>query len=248
VVVIVAPVLHELAGTLTGQDPSDWSGDAMRWAYAVREAVSMVKPTWVVSHFDLEFESRAIAELASEPDEVWDVEVTADGPFAPGIVLVRTLANIDATWTVAASVTGPVRMARALAERWNVEAEGLDELQEACGDVTAALVAAYAEAGAREVLVWETECGDAPAPHRAVTRRAALVGVRLALVASAQLEGYTRTVGAGIVSVVAATAADPAAWRTALLEAGSDSLVITDGPVPADTPPEALVTLAAAAT
>jgi len=40
VVVIIAPVLHDLAGTLSGQEPSDWTQDAMRWAYAVREAVS----------------------------------------------------------------------------------------------------------------------------------------------------------------------------------------------------------------
>jgi hypothetical protein len=247
VVVIVAPVLHDLAGTLTGQEPSDWTQDAMRWAYAVREAVSMVKPTWVVSHFDLEFEARAITEIASEPDGVWDVEVTADGPFAPGIVLVRTLAQIDASWTVAASVTGPLRTARALAERWPIGAEDLDELSEACGDVSAALMAAYAEAGAREIVVWEGECGDDPAAHRALTRRAALAGVTLTLVGSPRLEGYGRTLGAGLVSVPAGVAADPGAWRAALGGTGPDCVVITDGPVPGDAPPEALLTLAAAA-
>ena len=247
VVVIIAPVLHDLAGTLTGQDPGDWTHDAMRWAYAVREAVSMVKPAWVVSHFDLEFEARAIPEIASEPDGVWDVEVTADGPFAPGIELVRTLASIDPSWTVAASVTGPVRTARALAERWHVGAEDLDELSEACGDVSAALMAAYAEAGAREIVVWEGECGDDPAAHRALTRRAALAGVPLTLVGSSRLEGYRRTVGAGVVSVPAGVAADPGAWRAALLGTGPDCVVITDGPVPGNAPPEALVTLAAAA-
>jgi hypothetical protein len=247
VVVIVAPVLHDLAGTLTGQEPSDWTQDAMRWAYAVREAVSMVKPTWVVSHFDLEFEARAITDIASEPDGVWDVEVTADGPFAPGIELVRTLASIDPSWTVAASVTGPVRTARALAERWRVEVEDLDELSEACGDVSAALMAAYAEAGAREIVVWEGECGDDPAAHRALTRRAALAGVPLTLVGSSRLEGYGRTVGAGVVSVPAGAAAVSGAWGAALLGAAPDSVVITDGPVPGNAPPEALLTLAAAA-
>jgi hypothetical protein len=247
VVVIVAPVLHELAGTLSGQDPGAWAQDPMRWAYAVREAVSMVKPTWVVSHFDLDFEVRAIAALASDPDEVWDVEVTADGPFAPGIVLVRTLAQIDASWTVAASVTGPLRTARALSDSWHAGEDDLDELSEACGDVSAALMAAYAEAGARQIVVWEGASGDDPAPHRALTRRAALAGVPLTLVGSSPLEGYGRTLGAGLVSVPAGVAADPGAWRAALLDAGPDSVVITDGPVPGDAPAEALVTLAAAA-
>jgi hypothetical protein len=219
----------------------------MRWAYAVREAVSMVKPTWVVSHFDLEFEARAITEIASEPDGVWDVEVTADGPFAPGIVLVRTLARIDASWTVAASVTGPLRMARALSHAWNAGAADLAELSEACGDVSAALMAAYAEAGASQIVVWEGDCGDDPAAHRALTRRAALAGVTLTLVGSPRLEGYGRTVGAGVVSVPAGAAADSGAWGAALLDAAPDSVVITDGPVPGNAPPEALLTLAAAA-
>jgi hypothetical protein len=247
VVVIIAPVLHDLAGTLSGQEPSDWTQDAMRWAYAVREAVSMVKPTWVVSHFDLEFEARAIAALATEPDEVWDVEVTANGPFAPGIVLVRTLAQIDASWTVAASVTGPLRTARALSHAWNAGAADLAELSEACGDVSAALMAAYAEAGASQIVVWEGDCGDDPAPHRALTRRAALAGVPLTLVGASGLEGYGRTLGSGVVSVPAGVAADPGAWRAALGGTGPDCVVITDGPVPGDAPPEALVTLAAAA-
>jgi hypothetical protein len=248
---IVAPILHEVAGRLTGLDPNRWADIPMRWAYAVREAVSMVKPAWVVSHFDLDFESRAIAELASEPDDVWDIDVAIDGPFAPGIELVRTLVNVDHGWTVAASVTGPLRTASALADRWGVPADDLGELHEACGDVIAGLVAAYAEAGASEILVWEPEPPRAPehaeAAHRAVIRRAALAGAPLSLVAPAPVEGYARTVGSGIVSVPAHAASDPAAWQAALCAAGSDVVVITDSPVPGDSPPQALTALTATA-
>jgi hypothetical protein len=244
VVVIVAPVLHELAGSLSEQDPSGWHRDPMRWAYAVREAVGMVRPSWVVSHYDLDFEARAIAAIAGEPDEVWDLSVTADGPFGPGIELVHTLAQIDPGWTVAASVTGPRHTASSLAERWAVGDAGRGELEEACGDVIAALVAAYAEAGASEMLVWEPEATvDAHAAHAAITRRAALSGVPLSLVASSPVEGYARRVGAGIVAVPSEAASDPAAWSAALSDAPADAVVVTDGPVPGNTSPEALVAL-----
>ena len=74
-----------------------------------------------------------------------------------------------------------------------------------------------------------------------------LLSVTLTLVGSPRLEGYGRTLGAGLLSVPAGVAADPGAWRAALLGTGPDCVVITDGPVPGDAPPEALVTLAAAA-
>jgi hypothetical protein len=236
VVVTFAPVLHDLAGHLSGRDPSRWTEDPVRWAYAVREAVSMVRPTWVVSHFDPDLEARAIAELASEPDEVWDVELLADGPFAPAIELVRTLAGVDSDWTVAASVTGPRQTAASLGERWN--ADDLDELQEACGDVAAALVAAYAEAGAREILVWEPEPVPAAAAHEAITRRAALAGVPLTLVAPTPLDGYAR-------NAVTVPADNPDVWTAALRGAAPGAVVTTDGPVPGDTSPDVLVALTA---
>jgi hypothetical protein len=236
VVVTFAPVLHDLAGHLSGRDPSRWTEDPVRWAYAVREAVSMVRPTWVVSHFDPDLEARAIAALASEPDEVWDVEVLADGPFGPAIELVRTLVGVDRGWTVAASVTGPRQTAAALGERWS--AEEVDELQEACGDVAAALVAAYAEAGAREVLVWEPDPVAAAAAHEAITRRAALAGVPLSLVAPTPLDGYAR-------NAVTVPADNPDVWPAALRGTGPGVVVTTDGPIPGDTSPDVLVALPA---
>jgi hypothetical protein len=236
VVVTFAPVLHELAGHLSGRDPSRWSEDPVHWAYAVRVAVSMVRPSWVVSHFDADLEARAIAELASESDEVWDVEVLADGPFAPAVELVRTLAGVDRDWTVAASVTGPRQTAASLGERWGVD--DLDELQEACGDVAAALVAAYADAGAREILVWEPEPIAAAAAHEAITRRAALAGVPLTLVAPAPLDGYAR-------HAVTVPADNPDIWPAALRSAAPGSVVTTDGPLPGDTSPDVLVALTA---
>jgi hypothetical protein len=236
VVVIAAPVLHELAGHLSGRDPDRWADDPMRWAYALREAVSLVKPGWVVSHFDSALEARAIAELASDPDTVWDVEVTTEGPFAPGLDLVRTLAGVDARWTIAASVTGPRQMATSLAARWDVD--DVNELQEACGDVVAALVAAYVEAGAREVLVWEPEPMAAAPAHVAMARRAALAGVPLTLAGPVPLDGYARV-------ALTVPAADPSAWASALSVARPDAVVVTDGPVPGDTPPDVLVALTA---
>jgi hypothetical protein len=252
VAVICAPVLHDVAGKLAGRDPAGWSEDPMRWAYAVREAVSMVKPDWVVSHFDTKFECGAIAKLATAPDEVWDVAVVGDGPFAPGIELVSTLASLDPSWTVAASVTGPVTTARLLCEHWELPAQDMEDLQDACGDVIAALAAAYAEAGASEIIVWEQDAPDASermeAVHSALAKRAAHVGIPVSLVGPARCSGYTRTVGAGIRALDANLACEPAALRAALSDVGPGTVALTDGPVPGDAAPEALLGFTVTAT
>jgi hypothetical protein len=246
VVVIAAPVLHDFAARLAGRDPSDWRTDSMRWAYELREAVSIARPAWIVSHYDAQFEADAIGELAAQPDAVWDVDVASDGPFAPGITLVRTLAQLD-LGPVAASITGPLQIARLLASRWDA-APVLDELQEACGDVVAALIAAYAEAGAGEILVWEPEAAHQPdraaAAHGSMVRRAALAGARVSLAGTAPLEGYARAMGHGLALIAATAADDIEAWQAAAESAGADAVVLTDGPVPGDVTAEALLMLA----
>lgn len=249
---ISAPVLHDVAGQLAGRDPKSWSEDPMRWAYAMREAVNMVEPAWVVSHFDPEFECRAIVAAAGEPDAVWDVVVDGEGPFAPGIELVRTLACLDSSWTVAASVTGPLSTARVLCAGWKSQPEDPADLESACGDVTAALAAAYAEAGAGELIVWELNVLDIPerveAAHQALLRRAAHVGVPVSLIGPTTAAGYARTVGAGVLALDPAMASDPASLAVALSEVRPDTVVVTDGPLPGDTAPEALRGFAATAT
>jgi hypothetical protein len=252
VVVISAPVLHDVAGRISGRDSETWTEDPMRWAYAVREAVSVVRPAWVVSHYDPKFECRAINTLASEPDAVWDVEVDSEGPFAPGIELVRTLATLDPTWTVAASITGPMSTAHMLCESWGTPSEDLEDLQDACGDVIASLAASYAQGGASEIIVWECDAHHSPqraeAAQQALVRRAAHVGVPLSLVSPAEIPGYARTIGKGILVLPVETLADRAKLRTALTDAGSDTVVITAGPVPGDTATEALFGLSPTAT
>jgi hypothetical protein len=249
-VVILAPILHDLAGRLTGRDPDTWSQDPMRWAYAVQEAVSMVHPTWVISHYDLRFEANAIAKSAADTDGVWDIQITTEGPFAPGVELIRTLAGIDAAATIAASVTGPLHTAAALAERWTVT-EGIEELEEACGDVIAGLIAEYASAGAQQILVWEPDAHTLPerasASHQSILRRAAHSGIELSLVGRASLDGYARRVDDGIVLVPADTPGEAAAWKAAVAEGAPGTVLITDGPISGDTPPEALATLATGA-
>jgi hypothetical protein len=114
-------------------------------------------------------------------------------------------------------------------------------------DVIAALVAAYAEAGAAEVIVWEPDAAERPsqaeAAHAAIARRAALAGAPITLMGGADIAGYARAVGRRVFVVSAEAARDAEAWRSAVAGAGARDVVVTDGPVPADAPPDVLLSL-----
>jgi hypothetical protein len=227
-----APVLQAVAARMTATPVSLMREDARRWAYALREAVTLVRPDWVLTHHDPALEADALSGLASG-DALFDVALAELAPAASAVELTATLAALYPTATIAASITGPGALAGALAS--GPLGEGvLADLEVDCGDVLAALAAAHVEHGARRILVWETD-GDGAAltaAHAAITRRLALCGVDAVLCGAPRLDavGYAahalRDGGRG------ARLIDPHAFASA--DTRSGDVVITDGPIPAD--------------
>ena len=155
-----APILQEVAGRLCGQAPSLMRLDPVRWAYAVRDAVSLAQPDLVVSHYDESLEADAI-HAAAGPGLHELPALAAVEPTARAVELVRVLAEIYATPgspAVAATVTGPATVAARLCPLAPGVSE--EELAELAADLLAPLVGAYARAGAAVAIVFSRAPSD----------------------------------------------------------------------------------------
>jgi hypothetical protein len=181
--------------------------------------------------------------------------------------LVKTLAGLFPTGpAVAATVTGPVTVAATLApDLLDPEFNGDDrvELADLCADALAGLIGAYGEAGASMVVVVEREAGfltadDVSAAQSPLVR--ALGHHRVTGIVVPPESGALDTAGYDAAAASwqgdgpppAAAAIPPALWALEPREfaerwralvaaaAGSDALLLSDGPLPADMPLENL--------
>jgi hypothetical protein len=175
-----APILQAIAGRIAGLDAGLLRTDPVRWAYALREAVELARPDVVVSHLDDRLEVDTV--LAAAPAEgdlagrLLDVPALAElAPAGAAVELVRTLAGIYRSGPgVAATLTGPVTLAGRIGSAMLPAGAAIDdpvELAEIAGDLLAGLAAAYADAGATVLVVFES---DRSAVVREADRQAAL--------------------------------------------------------------------------
>ncbi|WP_205699310.1 uroporphyrinogen decarboxylase family protein [Conexibacter sp. SYSU D00693] len=270
----IAPVLDEVAARLSGRPRTDRLRDPVGWAYALRDAVAVAEPAVVVSHLDGELEAAALrAALAGGAhwsDRLLDAAPLArTAPTAEAAELVRTLVGVGrAGRPVAATLTGPWTVAARLAPEVLGDAAhdagAQAELADLVADALAALLGAYAEAGASLVVVVEEGAGalddvDRAGAHRPLVR--ALAHHRLDGVlwlpdgvgADAVAGGYAAVArawaGTGEPPAGGAVRLDPALWdqdpgafaarwpaiAAAAERAGAD-LVLSDGPVPGGAP------------
>jgi hypothetical protein len=233
----IAPILHELAPRLSELSAADARTDPVRWAYALREAVSLASPDVLVSHWDPALEADALSAAAAGADAGSDwVDRLLDAaplaqtpPAAAAVELVGVLAGLYRSGpTLAAALTGPQTLAAALA-RPLLGSSGGDgteedrlELASLCADALASLVGAYGEAGAQMLVVVERDgafldgAGAAEA-HSALLRAIAhhrLPAVLLAPEGFGGVDGYesvaVRWDGTGAAPAVAALA--PEVW------------------------------------
>jgi hypothetical protein len=263
----LAPVLQEVAARLSGSVRTEalpWAyalRDAVGLARpdvvvshwdATLEAEAL---TGVLADGDL------IDRLLSAP------RLAEIAPTRGTIELVRILTGLYGTEPeVAATVTGPASVAARLAASCPNEAlaaEDRVELADVCADALAGLVADYGHAGATRVVVVEHDAeflaaGDAAEVQAPLVRALAhqrLAGVLVApegldLAAAGYEETAERWDGAGAPPPVALL---PAAlwsltpgrfaerWRALSAQAaGSDALLLTDGPLAPDMPLENL--------
>lgn len=275
----LAPVLHDLAGRLSGRPAQDARTQPMHWAYALRDAVGLAHPDLLVSHWDPALEADALRAGAAEGEGDWvdrllNAARLADvPPTKQAVELVKTLTGLFRTGPpVAAALTGPVTVAAALAPDLLDAGAGEDdriELADLCADALAGLIGAYGEAGAGMVVVVEhepafLEAGDACAAQSPLVRALGHYRVTGIIVpaAGADLDraGYPgaamRWDGQGPPPAVGLVAPDVWAlapeefagrWRALVAEAaGSDALLLSDGPLPGDMPLENLQTAAKA--
>jgi hypothetical protein len=238
--VLLAPVLQLVAARMAGAPVTLREGPS-RWAYALRDAVALCDPDWIVTHHDLVLEADAVRAAGAAPEDVLDVELATAAPCAAAVELTRTLAGIYPARVIAASITGPATLAAAL----GAQGEALLACAEDCGDALAALAAAHAEAGAGRVLVWEASlhglgAGDAAPAHEPIVRRLALQRVPGVLCGDVALDaGYAAR--AGRAHATGAALLDPRAFADAEafeaeLErgralAGEGGVLLTDGPI-----------------
>lgn len=244
-----APVLQQVAARAGGAPEGQRLQQPSRWAYALRDAVAVARPDWVVTHYDLALETHAAREQVEGIEDLPDVELAS----APGgravLELTETLAGLYPGRVVAASITGPATMAVRLAAAMGETDADIETVALDCGDALAALAAALAESGAGRVIVWETEPGGLE--HRAlarahdpILRRLGLAGVKAVIVGCEQLGevGYAAGAwpgggaGAALLGADAFTAVDAltAALEVATVAAGPGGVVLSDGPVPGD--------------
>lgn len=205
-----APILPDIAARITSGSAPDPRTDALGFAYALRDAVSLAKADVVVSHYDPGLEADALRG-GLEADGAWADRVIGAGalaelePVQTTVELVRTLAGLYRTGPpVTAAISGPLTVAHALADEL-IGADASDddrlELCDVAADALAPLIGAYAQAGAAGVLVVETTAGwlevpdDEALTHGPLTRALAhhrVEGV-LAVPPGSELdpEGYT---------------------------------------------------------
>ncbi len=140
----------------------------MAWAYTLRDAVEVAEPDLVVSHMDERLEADTLlGSTAPETDWMKRIEsapqLALSPPTAAAVELVRTLSGIyRSARPVAATVTGPVTVAAVLAGELLADGAPQDErieLAEMAADLLTALAAAYVDAGAAVLIVFEPRAG-----------------------------------------------------------------------------------------
>lgn len=244
-----APVLQEVAARVSGTEPAALREQPTQWAYALREAVSLVAPDWIVSHHDLDLEADAVTAAGSgDLVDALDAPLEDAAPASAALELTATLATLYPGAVVAASVSGPAAMAGRLLGRDGAEEEPdpLDAL-DLCGDALAGLAAAHVERGASRVIVWEPSCGpfvaaDVAAAHRPIVRRLATLGAAAVLCSGPDLDGDGYAAHAAPSSGRSATLIPADAFpddegdaRGLIAEiesAPAGEVVLTDGPIP----------------
>jgi hypothetical protein len=244
-----APVLQEVAARVGGQEPEQRLLAPDRWAYALRDAVTLARPDWVVTHFDPDLEAQAIDSLGVGFGDLLDADLAAGTPGAAALELTATLAALYPRGVVAASLTGPVTTVTRLAERRGEALEDLAAVALDCGDALAALAAEHVARGARRIIVWEPQAGAIDAgelgeAHQPLLRRLALLEVEAVVAGPEPVHdaGYARSAstasgrGAALLPVRAFTGRSELAG--ALAEAGriagESGVLLSDGPVPGE--------------
>lgn len=235
---LFVPVLDQVAARIAGV-PVGARTDPVRWAYHLRDAIALARPDWVVTHHDPEAEADAVRAAGGDPLGRPLAGTAAVGPL---LELTRALAGLFPRTAVAASLTGPVALARAL--------DGGDpdpDLVTDCGDALAGLAAVLVEAGATRLLVWESDAPGAgfTGALAPLLRRAATLGTPVLLrggpvpattgVLRARPDGSgdALLVDPGVFTPGAAAAGFDRAWSS-WRAAAAAQLVLTDGPVPHD--------------
>jgi len=245
----LALVLQEVAARVNSTPPEERIRQPARWAYALRDAVALARPDWIVTHHDLQLEALAAAEQVDTVEDAPDADLAATALGAAALELTETLRGLYPTATIAASVTGPATTAARLAAQLEETDIDLETAALDCGDVVAALAAAHVERGASRVIVWEPDAGGLEPgalaqAHEPLLRRLKLLGVDAVAVGTenlmdrpyAALAWATGGRGAGL---LAADAFGDSASLDAALggweeSAGTDAVLISDGPVPGD--------------
>ncbi|CAJ1504963.1 hypothetical protein [[Mycobacterium] burgundiense] len=237
---VFAPVLDQVAARIAGSHPC-WRTDSTRWAYCLREAVGLVRPDWVITHFDPFAEADAVTASVTASAAVVDVDLARTPILAAALELTTVLARLYPGQPVAASVTGPGTLSKILAQRFSTPDEDLPDLIADVGDLLGVLVGSYVAAGAGRILVWESFESDLPDDvadsHGPMLRRLDTMGVPAVLCGAEGLDelGYAHHVVAGRGLAVAAdfgTVAFDQLWPT--LVTGYDGPIVSDGPIPGD--------------
>jgi hypothetical protein len=245
----LAPVLQEVAASVNPMAPEERLRQPARWAYALRDAVALARPDWVVTHHDLQLEALAAAEQVDTVEDAPDADLAVSALGAGALELTQTLSGLYPAGIIAASVTGPATMAERLAAQLGETDIALDTAALDCGDALAALAAAHVERGASRMIVWEPNAGcleprALAQAHEPLLRRLALLGVDAVAVGVQGLRacGYAAvacTIGGRGAALFGRDAfADSASLELALAaaeqSAGADAVLISDGPVPGD--------------
>jgi len=240
---IFAPVLSDVAATISGTSADTVRSDPTRWAYALRDAVDLARPDWIVTHYEPTLEADAIAGAADDVVAVPDADLAAADATAAVATLAETLAAIYPDSTVAASLTAPPAVAGQLAARFAVgdEDERLD-LLDACADLLADHAAALATGGADRIVVWDRDGGgfgaaDRTSSLRPLTRRLGMASVPAVLCTAddGDAEGfeYCASPGSGVATLI-----PPACFLEAstidevLGPLAGTAIALTDGPIP----------------
>jgi hypothetical protein len=235
-----APVLDLVAARVSGTEPC-WRTEPTSWAYCLREAVGLVRPDWVITHFDATAEADAVSGAVTASAAVIDVDLARSPILAAALELTTVLARLYPALPVAASVTGPGALSQILAQRFSTPSEDLPDLLADIGDLLGVLVGSYAAAGADRILVWESSetdlLDDLVDAHAPMLRRLHTMGVPAVLCGAEQLDGldyaHHAVAGRGL-----ATAADfgtvpfDRLWPT--LTDGYQGPIVSDGPIPVD--------------
>jgi hypothetical protein len=243
----LALVLQDVAARVSSTPTEDRVRQPARWAYALRDAVTIARPDWIVTHHGVELEAAAAAEQIGTVDDLLDLDLPATTLGRAALELTETLAGLYPSAVVAASVTGPATMAARLASVLSESDADLDTAAIDCGDVVAALAAAHAERGAGRVIVWEPHGGAVAEDqliraHQPVLRRLALLGVDTVAIGAEALDktpygALAWPDGGRRAALLRSDAFSDgstldAALAAATVIAGEHGVVLSDGPVP----------------